>query len=114
MAQDLQQLLSLPAGSSQVAETVSFHADLQPVPGKLTTGDKSPEEASSIVRRAREAERRRVTVLQCGCDLFESEEILETLDPEEQHELLLDFQRLCKHVVERFEGTVVRSTEHGR
>jgi predicted ATPase len=59
------------------------------------------------------AQRRRLTVLQCGCDLFDSQAILETLDPEEQHNLLRDFQQLCRDVVGPLAGTVVKATDHG-
>jgi TOMM system kinase/cyclase fusion protein len=57
--------------------------------------------------------RRRLTLLQCGCDLFESEALLETLDPEEQHELLLEFQQLCRDLATPLAGTVVKTTDHG-
>jgi TOMM system kinase/cyclase fusion protein len=59
------------------------------------------------------ARQRRVTLLQCGCDLFDSEALLEALDPEEQHELLLDFRRLCRDAVAPLSGTVVKETDDG-
>jgi len=77
------------------------------------SADASSEALSSSVRRARAAERRRVTVVHCGCDLFESEDLLETLDPEEQQEILIDFQQFCRDTVQQFEGTVVQSTDDG-
>ena len=64
-------------------------------------------------RRGREAERRQVTVLVCGCDLFESETYLESLDAEDQAKVLRDFQQACDQAVRRFGGTVVQCNEQG-
>jgi class 3 adenylate cyclase len=64
-------------------------------------------------RPAREAERRQVTVLVCGCDLFESEAYLERLDAEDQAGLLRDFQQVCQPVVGRLVGTVVQCNAEG-
>ena len=63
--------------------------------------------------RLREAQRRHLTVLSCGCDLFDSEALLGMLDPDEQHDLLLDFQQLCRDVAAQFKGTIVQPTDHG-
>jgi class 3 adenylate cyclase/tetratricopeptide (TPR) repeat protein len=62
--------------------------------------------------RAREAERRQVTVLVCGWDLFESEAYL-GLDTEDQAQVLGAFQQACEQAVRRFEGTVVQCNEQG-
>jgi class 3 adenylate cyclase/tetratricopeptide (TPR) repeat protein len=67
---------------------------------------------SSSRRRAHEAERRQVTVLVCGCDLFESEAYLE-LDAEDQAKVLSAFQQVCEQSVRRFDGTVVQCSEQG-
>jgi class 3 adenylate cyclase/predicted ATPase len=64
-------------------------------------------------RRAREAERRQVTVLVCGCDLFESEAYLEGLDVEDQARVLRAFQQACEQGARRFGGTVVQCNEQG-
>jgi serine/threonine protein kinase/tetratricopeptide (TPR) repeat protein len=69
--------------------------------------------AAPPTRRKVDVRRRRLTMLQCGCDLFESEALLTTLDPEEQHTLLLQFQQLCRDVAAAFEGTAVKATDHG-
>ncbi len=50
--------------------------------------------------RVRDAERRQVTVLVCGCGLFESEDYLENLDAEDQAEVLQDFQQSCEQGVQ--------------
>jgi class 3 adenylate cyclase/tetratricopeptide (TPR) repeat protein len=82
----------------------------------------APESATAIPsssfsttsrRRAREAERRQVTVLVCGCALFESESYLETLDAEEQAAILRAFQQRCDQAVLRFEGTVIQRNDDG-
>jgi serine/threonine protein kinase/TolB-like protein/tetratricopeptide (TPR) repeat protein len=68
---------------------------------------------SSSRRRTGEAERRQVTVLVCGCDLFESEAYLDGLDAEDQARVLRAFQQACADAVGRFDGTVVRCNEQG-
>jgi serine/threonine protein kinase/class 3 adenylate cyclase/tetratricopeptide (TPR) repeat protein len=64
-------------------------------------------------RRAREAERRQVTVLVCGCDLFESETYLEGLDGPARAGVLRAFQQACERAVSRFDGAVVQCTQEG-
>ncbi len=68
---------------------------------------------SSSERRVREAERRQVTVLVCGCDLFESEEFLEGVDAEEQAQVLRALQQICEQDASQFDGTVVQANEEG-
>ena len=63
-----------PTGGPQGAPSASFQRDTH-----------TP---SSARHRAREAERRQVTVLVCGCDLFESDTYLENLDAEDQSDVL--------------------------
>jgi class 3 adenylate cyclase/predicted ATPase len=53
-----------------------------------------------------------VTVLVCGCDLFESEAYLE-LDTQDQAEVLRDFQQICEEAVRRLDGTIVQCNEQG-
>ena len=53
-----------------------------------------------------------MTVLVCGCDLFESEAYLE-LDAEDQARMLRAFQQPCEQAVRRFDGTVVQCNEQG-
>jgi class 3 adenylate cyclase len=67
---------------------------------------------SSCQRRLREAERRQVTVLVCGWDLFESEVYL-GLDAEDQAEVLRSFQQACEEAVGRLERTIVQCNEQG-
>jgi predicted ATPase/class 3 adenylate cyclase len=60
-------------------------------------------------RRARQAERCQVTVLFSKCDLFDSEALLETLELEEQHELLMEYKQIFDEAIARFGGTIVHS-----
>ena len=54
-----------------------------------------------------------MTVLVCGCGLFESEAYLENLDAEDQAKVLRAFQQACEQAVRRFDGTVVQCNEEG-
>ncbi len=69
--------------------------------------------SSSSRRRAREAERRQVTVLVCGSDLFESDAYLTDLDAEDQAGVRGAFQRACEQSMYPFEGTIVQCNEQG-
>jgi class 3 adenylate cyclase/tetratricopeptide (TPR) repeat protein len=82
----------------RAAQAPSYRPDTQPPP--------------SSRRRARGAERRQVTVLVCGCDLFESEAYL-GLDAEDQAEVLRAFRQACEEAVRRFDGTLVQCDEQG-
>jgi serine/threonine protein kinase/predicted ATPase len=63
-------------------------------------------------RKKRDAERRQVSMLYVGCELFDSTEYLENLDAEDQHEILRAYQQACAKVVQRFDGSTVQLTEH--
>src|SRR5262249_33995480 len=82
-----------------------------------TSSKQAPETRSLALQppgsEVRASQMRRLTVLQCGCDVFEADAILTALDPEEQHDLLLEFQQLCRDVTVQFAGTVVKTTDHG-
>ena len=54
-----------------------------------------------------------MTVLVCGCGLFESEEYLEGLDAEGQARVMRAFQQACEQAVRHREGTVVQCSEEG-
>jgi class 3 adenylate cyclase len=54
-----------------------------------------------------------VTVLVCGCGLFESEEYLEGLDAEGQARVMRAFQHACEQAVRQCDGTVVQCSEEG-
>jgi serine/threonine protein kinase/predicted ATPase len=67
----------------------------------------------SSVRRVRDAERRQLTILICGCEQFESEQFLQDLDTEDQAKAVRVLQQACEQVVTRFDGTILQLTEHG-
>jgi class 3 adenylate cyclase/predicted ATPase len=107
---------------SESAGPVSTASSRQSVSGMLTRGPQGAPSASSqrdahlsssSRRRAREAERRQVTVLVCGCDLFESDAYLANLEAEDQSDVLRAFQRACEQGVCRFDGAVVQCNEQG-
>ena len=54
-----------------------------------------------------------MTVLVCGCGLFESDEYLEGLDAEGQAGVMRAFQQACEQAIRDHEGTVVQSSEAG-
>jgi class 3 adenylate cyclase/predicted ATPase len=63
-------------------------------------------------RQARDAERRQVTVLLAGSDLFDSEEYL-GLEPEDQVQVLRAFQDVCGRTVRQGDGTILQCDEQG-
>ena len=73
----------------------------------------SSQTPTSSSFRARDAERRQVTILVCGCVLFESEVYLENLDAEDQARVMRAFQQACEGAVRRCGGTVVQCSEKG-
>jgi len=93
--------------------TPSLTAVDQPLASQPPLIDPSTWSATSSRRRNREAERRQVTVLVCGCEVFESEAYLEDLDAEDQAKLLRGFQQDCERAVRPFDGTVVQCNEQG-
>ncbi len=76
------------------------------------TRESAAMETPQATRLARDAERRQVTVLFSGCDLFESESYL-SLESEDQAQVLWDFRLACEKAIKRFGGTVVQCNEQG-
>lgn len=56
----------------------------------------------------KKSERRQVTVLVCGCELFESEDYLENLDTSAQEGIFNYFDRTCKEAISHLNGTLVQ------
>ncbi len=73
----------------------------------------SAADAPSVERKLHETERRQVTVLNCGCELEDVEASLSALDPERQHELVVEFRRCCREAVVRLGGTVAVASPQG-
>jgi serine/threonine protein kinase/predicted ATPase len=83
-----------------------------PMPSKeLPSGQISGGSTASSVRRMRGAERRQVTILFCGCQTFQSEQYLESLDDEDQIEVLRGLQQMCDEAIRNYDGTVLQSGE---
>jgi class 3 adenylate cyclase/predicted ATPase len=94
----------------RVLPTVAEAPASRQTPSEFLTGEPRAGSTPSSRRRAREAERRQVTVLVCGSDLFESEAYLE-LDAEDQAKVVGTFQQACEQAVRRFDGTIVQCNE---
>src|SRR5580692_3159338 len=84
----------------------------EPHTATLAPSRTGPVTPTSSRHRARDAERRQVTVLVCGCDLFESEAYL-GLETENQAQVLRAYQQACEQAVRHFNGTVVQCNEQG-
>ncbi len=115
MAEELTKLLTGTAGVRAFdpaladAESVSMPAP-SPNASQATKSSESAQKSSASMK-AREAERRQLTLLACTSDLFESVEFIENLDSEEQHEILHAYQERCAAVIKQFGGSVVQMTE---
>ena len=111
-ADNLRRVLQTPAESSapRKAPIPSPTVELPSAPQASSPAD-APNPPSSQ-RRARGAERRQVTVLVCGCELFGSEAYLE-LDAEDQIDALRAFRQICEEATRRFDGTIVQLQRAG-
>ncbi|MCA9058134.1 MAG: AAA family ATPase, partial [Planctomycetaceae bacterium] len=79
----------------------------------LEIEDHSSSSLPSSVKRFLEAQRRHVTVMNCGCDVFENPDLQEFLDPEELNEILREFQQRCRSLAVEFRGSVIQETDDG-
>jgi serine/threonine protein kinase/predicted ATPase len=117
-AEDLRRARSATDGPSAstwlgpASAVVSAGVAPAPVSGSFSS-QKSFSTSISSSFRARDAERRQVTVLVCGCGLFESEDYLENLDAEGQAKVMRAFQSACEQAVRQSDGTVVQCSEEG-
>jgi class 3 adenylate cyclase len=121
-AEDLQRVIQAAASPVTPSLTTPPSAEAPPLSAPMPTpaGLLSPTPIPAAVdpqtppslQRAREAERRQLTVLVCGCDTFESEPYLE-LDSEDQANVLRAFLETCGKAVDRFGGTIVECSEKG-
>ena len=83
------------------------------LPGAVTADDSHPPAspdvsgtASEAVRRAREAERRQLTVL--FCDLVGSTMLSGQLDPEDLRAVVRAYQETAAAVIQRYEGHIAQ------
>ncbi|MBI5761656.1 MAG: protein kinase [Planctomycetales bacterium] len=81
--------------AAELRDVLRRHADKQ-------TGD------TAAVERSREAVRRQVTVLCCRHNLLDSVEFVERLEPEQQYDVLVEFQSLCEEAVRENDGRIVQ------
>src|SRR5262245_630227 len=112
LAEDLRRTLAMPAQPPASRQEPIALRTGEPRAAPLAAASPQSVTPPSSRRRAREAERRQVTVLVCGCDLFESEAYLE-LDPEDQAEVRRAFRQASEPAVGRFDGTVVQGDDQG-
>ena len=96
-------------GGSPLAET----SIREPQSAGTASSQQSRLSQTSSRRRAREAERRQVTVLVCGCDMFESDAYLEYLDAEGQADVLRAFQQACEPLCTRSTARSCSATSKG-
>ncbi|MBL8812385.1 MAG: protein kinase [Planctomycetaceae bacterium] len=87
------------------------------MPVRGNSDEKSDREHSnsslSSSRRSTGSQRRQVTIVSCGCDVFENEQIQELLDSEEQAALLQTFQKFCRTIAVEYSGAVLNDTDDG-
>ena len=115
-AEDLHRVIpstALPTAQSTAWSISAGPPQSEPQSSGPVSSQQSARSQTSSRRRAREAERRQVTVLVCSCDLFESDAYLERLDAEGQAEALRAFQQACAAAVHPFDGTIVQCDEQG-
>jgi class 3 adenylate cyclase/predicted ATPase len=112
-AEELRRVLQTAAEAQASQQWPPRTSTVQPRPAQPGSSRGDALTSSSFRRRVREAERRQVTVLVCGCDVFESEAYLERLDAEDQITVLRAFQQACAEAVRRGDGTIVQCNEHG-
>jgi class 3 adenylate cyclase/predicted ATPase len=110
-AEDLRRLLPTVAKAPATHPAIET-SRAEPPPTLLSSPRPEGLTLPASRRRARDAERRQVTVLVCGSGLFECEAYLE-LDAEDQAQVLRTFQQTCELAVRRFDGTIVQCNEQG-
>ncbi len=112
-ADDLRRVIQTQVGGSTSRQAPVEDSAVDPNSPPLVSSREDNLTPPSSRRLAREAERRQVTVLVCGCDLFESEAYLDDLDAEDQAYVLQAFRQACEQSVQRFGGTIVQCNEKG-
>ncbi|HEX3147919.1 MAG TPA: protein kinase [Gemmataceae bacterium] len=111
-ADNLRRILAAASGTSisrPMTQEMGAEASRTITPSTLRPSAVIPPSSRS---RALESERRQVTILVCGCELFESEAYL-GLETEDQAHVLRVFQQACDRAIRHFNGTIVQCTEQG-
>ena len=112
-AEDLRRVIQTQVGGSTSRQAPVEGAMFEPNSTMRVSSRQDNLTPPSSRRLAREAERRQVTVLVCGCDLFESEAYLDNLDAEDQAHVVQAFCQACEQAVQSFGGTIVQCNEKG-
>jgi serine/threonine protein kinase/predicted ATPase len=85
----------------------------EPLASEYVWSRQSSSTPMSSSQRTRSAERRQVTLMTCGCSLFESEAYLEDLDAAGHAGVVRAFEQACEQAVRQCDGTVVQFGEKG-
>ena len=110
LPRDLERIC-LKAMARDIDDRYTTAADLADDLRKIVQDDQQQSKKEEKTTRHRGAPvKRQVTVLNCECELFESSEFLEDLDPEEQHDLLQDYQELCRAAVKKYDGSIIHAS----
>lgn len=110
LPRDLERIC-LKAMARDIVDRYTTAADFADDLRQLVQSDQQQSKTEKTITRQRQAPvKRQITVLNCECELFESSEFLEDLDPEEQHDLLQDYQDLCRAAVEKYDGSIIHAS----
>ncbi|MGZ0165688.1 MAG: protein kinase domain-containing protein [Planctomycetales bacterium] len=110
LPRDLERIC-LKAMARDIADRYTTAADLAAELRQIVQSEQQQKNTEDKTKRQRRAPvKRQVTVLNCECELFESSEFIEDLDPEEQHDLQQDYQDLCRAAVERYDGSIIHAS----
>ena len=110
LPRELEQIC-LKAMARDITDRYTTAADLAADLRQIVQNDQKQSKTDEKKTRQRQAPvKRQVTVLNCECELFESSEFLEDIDPEEQHDLLQDYQELCRASVEKYDGSIIHAS----
>ena len=67
----------------------------------------------SSSRQRSQSQRRQVTIVSCGCDVFENESLQELLEADEQADALKAFQKYCRETAVQYAGSILQDTSDG-
>ena len=98
--------VSRTSASSSAARPVPFSPSVLPMDESLGHSSRFERVDPASESRLREAGRRQLTALYCR--LLNASELAEQFDPEEERELLHDYEQACHKAASRYEGTIER------
>ena len=115
-ADDLRRVSASASGSAATSSSWRFPVEprtSESHSARPLSAQSGPTSATSRRLTVREAERRQVTVLVCGCELFQADAYLEDVDAEDQAKVQRAFEQACEQAVRRFDGTIVQCNQQG-